>query len=71
MRCYFLRGGQLEGVNMLPRGLSDQNAIARAEKLCAKRKGPIDGFEVWDGARLIIKYSVQDADEPSGDDPGV
>ena len=55
-----------QGVNMLPRELSDQNAIARADKLCAKRKGPIDGFEVWDGARLIIKYSVQDADEPSG-----
>jgi hypothetical protein len=57
MRCYFIRAGQVVGVAMLALGLSDQDAIARAEKLCAKRKGPIDGFEVWDGARLVIMNS--------------
>jgi hypothetical protein len=57
MRCYFIRNGQVVGVGMLPPGLSDQDAIARAHKLSAKRKGPIDGFEVWDGARLVINYS--------------
>ena len=41
---------------MLPAEISDEDAIAMAHKLSAKRKGPIDGFEVWDGARLIIKY---------------
>jgi hypothetical protein len=58
MRCYFLRGGYVMGVGMLPPGLSDQDAIARAYKLSAKCKCRIDGFEVWDGARLVIMYSV-------------
>ena len=44
MRCYFLRGGQLEGVEMLPRGLSDPDAIARAETQSLKRRSPIDGL---------------------------
>jgi hypothetical protein len=61
MRCYFIRDGQVVGVAMLPSGLSDQDAIARAHKLSAKRSGRVDGFEVWDGARLIIKHSDQTA----------
>jgi hypothetical protein len=55
MRCYFLRGGQISGVEMLPRGLSDQDAVHRADRQSLKRKGPIDGLEVWDHARLIIR----------------
>jgi hypothetical protein len=55
MRCYFLRGGQIAGVNMLPRGLSDQDALGRAETQSLKRRGPIDGLEVWDRARLIFR----------------
>ena len=61
MRCYFIRNDHVVGVDMLPPGLSDQVAIAAAHKLSAKRKGPIDGFEVWDGARLVIKHSAQSA----------
>lgn len=30
MRCYFLRGGQIAGVEILPLGLSDEEAIAKA-----------------------------------------
>jgi hypothetical protein len=55
MRCYFLRGGQIAGVNTLPRGLSDQDALGRAEIQSLKRRGPIDGLEVWDRARLIFR----------------
>ena len=55
MRCYFLRGGQIAGVNMLPRGLSDQDALGRAQTESLKRRGPIDGLEVWDRARLIFR----------------
>jgi hypothetical protein len=40
MRCQFVRGCQVVGVGMLPTGLSDQDAIAMAHKLSAKRKGP-------------------------------
>ena len=50
MQCYFLREGHLVGVEMLPPGLSDEDAIARARTLSSKRKGPFDGFEVWDTA---------------------
>jgi hypothetical protein len=46
MRCYFLRDGHLAGVEMLPLGLSDEDAIAWAHILSSKRKGPLDGLEV-------------------------
>ena len=36
-----------------PLGLSDEDVIARAHTLSSKRKGPFDGFEVWDHARLV------------------
>ena len=36
-------------------GLMDEDAIARALILSSKRKGPFDGFELWDGARLVIR----------------
>jgi hypothetical protein len=55
MRCYFLLGGQIAGVEMLPDGLCDQCAVARADKQSSKRKRPIDGLEVWDGVRLVIR----------------
>jgi hypothetical protein len=55
MRCYFLRGGQIAGVNMLPRGLSDQDALGRAKTQSLKCKGTTDGLEVWDRARLIFR----------------
>jgi hypothetical protein len=44
MRCYFLRA-------------LDEDAIARAHTLSSKRKGPFDGFEVWDDARMIFSYA--------------
>ncbi len=55
MRCYFLRGGQVAGVDMLPRGLSDKEALAKAETQSLKRRGPFDGLEVWDRAGLIFR----------------
>jgi hypothetical protein len=53
MLCYFLRDGHIAGVEMLPVGLSDEDAITRAHTLSSKRKGPLDGFEVWDHARFV------------------
>jgi hypothetical protein len=55
MRCYFLRAGQIAGLNMPPRGLSDQDALGKAETQSLKSRGPIDGLEVWDRARLIFR----------------
>jgi D-serine deaminase-like pyridoxal phosphate-dependent protein len=56
MQCYFQRDGHLAGVEILPLGLSDEDAIMRAHTLVSKRKRPLDGFEVWDRARFIIKH---------------
>ena len=61
MRCYFIRDDHIVGVEMLPPGLSEQDAISRAHTLFAKRKGPIDGFEVWDGARMVTRHSAPGA----------
>ncbi len=55
MWCYFLHDGHLAGVEVLPPGLSDEDAIARAHILSSKRKGPFDGYELWDGARMVFK----------------
>jgi hypothetical protein len=59
MRCYFLRNGRIAGVEILPPELSDEDAIARARTLFSKRKGPFDGFEVWDRAGLRTKTWVR------------
>jgi hypothetical protein len=48
----FSESRRLEGVEVLPAGLSDEEAIARAKALLAKRKGPFDSFEVWEGSRF-------------------
>jgi hypothetical protein len=56
MQCYLLRDGHLAGVEMLPPGLSDGHAVARAHILSSKRKGPLDGFEVWDHGRAVFRH---------------
>ena len=68
MRCYFLRGGRIAGVEILPLGLSDEDAIARAHTLSSKRKGPFDGFEVWDRARFVFRRPPS-AGTPEADPP--
>jgi hypothetical protein len=74
MRCYFLRGGRIAGVEILPLGLSDEDAITRAHTLSSKRKGSFDGFEVWDGARFVFRRppsaETLRADPPSAPTPG-
>ena len=56
MRCYFLNDGHIAGVEMLPLGLSDKDAMARAHMLSAKRMGPFDGFEVWHRGRCVFRF---------------
>jgi hypothetical protein len=55
MRCYFLNDGHIAGVEILPPGISDKDAIARAHVLSLKRKGPFDGFEVWHRNRMVFR----------------
>jgi hypothetical protein len=67
MWCYFLHGGRIAGVEVLPPGLSDEDAVARAQILSSKRKGPFDGYELRDGARLVIRDPDPCAETPEVD----
>jgi hypothetical protein len=64
VRCYFLHNRRIAGVEILPAGVSDEEAIARAQALAAKRKGPLDSFEVWEGGRLVFRGPLADATDP-------
>jgi hypothetical protein len=55
VRCYFMKAGHIVGVEELP-GLSDQEAVEKAHLLFAQRKDPLDGFEVWERARVVLQY---------------
>jgi hypothetical protein len=61
MRYYFFREGRLAGVDVMPEGLSEEEAIARANVLLAKRKGSFDSFEVWEGSRLVFRQPLRAA----------
>lgn len=59
MRCYFMRKGHIAGVEILPEGLSDAEAVERAKQVFAERQEQnvrYDGFEVWDRARHIYRW---------------
>lgn len=55
MRCYFIRGGHIADVDELTE-FSDEEAIAKAHVLFSKRKDLFEGFELWDGARVLIGH---------------
>jgi hypothetical protein len=54
MRCYLMRKGHIESVEVLDVG-SDAELIAQGKAHFARRGG-FDGFEVWDGKRRMRKY---------------
>ena len=55
MRCYFLRGGHIVAVEELT-GLSDEDAIAKAQVLFSESEIPVGAFEVWDQTGVIIRH---------------
>jgi hypothetical protein len=55
MRCYFLRGGHIESFEELTQ-LSDEEAITKAHALFSERKHLFEGFELWDGPRVVIGH---------------
>jgi hypothetical protein len=50
-----MKAGHIVGVEELP-GLSDQEAVEKAHRLFAQRKDPLDGFEVWERASVVLQY---------------
>jgi hypothetical protein len=62
MRCYFMRGGRIQGVTFLQAG-PDDALIKEARSALAQQAGQhFDGFEVWDGTRFVYR---SDATSPS------
>ena len=55
MRCYFLRGGRIVAVEELT-GLSDEEAIAKAQVLFSESEVPVGAFEVWDQTRVVVRH---------------
>jgi hypothetical protein len=59
MRCFFMKGGHVVGVEMLP-DLSDEEAIEQSHVLyAATLSGLYDGFELWDRARVVTRHEGQ------------
>jgi hypothetical protein len=69
MRCYFMRGGRIQGVTFLKSG-PDDALIAEAKSAIAQHAGQqFDGFEVWDGTRFVYRSdasSTQSGTERAG-----
>ena len=64
MRCYFMRGGRIEGVTFLKSGPDDaliEEATSAFKQHAAQH---FDGFEVWDGTRFVYRSAVTST--PSG-----
>jgi hypothetical protein len=55
MRCYFMKGGHIVAVELLD-GLSDTEACDKALELFDARTDGVEGFEVWDRARIVTRY---------------
>jgi hypothetical protein len=69
MLCYFMTRGHIVDVEMLG-GLSDEEAVAKAKLLFSEHEGPIQGFEVWDRARVVCRHHPDLKDEPEKPDQG-
>ena len=56
MWCYFMRGGHIAAFEELT-GLSDEAATTKADALLSERKHLFEGFELWDGTRVVARHS--------------
>jgi hypothetical protein len=56
MRCYFMRDGKIENVEMLQDG-PDEDLIQQAKLLFDQHKAieRYDGFEIWSGKRFVYR----------------
>jgi hypothetical protein len=55
LRCYFLKSGHIVGVEEML-GLSEFEAIEKGRTLFETRKTAVDGFEIWERARVVMQY---------------
>ncbi len=64
MGCYFLHAGHVVGVELLPLGHSDEDAVTRATCYPQSVRRPFYGYELWDGDRLVIRRPHPCAETP-------
>ena len=61
MRCYFMRGGRIEGVTLLKSG-PDAALVEEAKSVFAQQAGQqFGGFEVWDGTCFVYRSDATSA----------
>lgn len=62
MRCYFMRNGHIEAVEILS-ATDDEGRIAESRQLFEARgeKLRADGFEVWEGGRFVYRFPEEQA----------
>lgn len=56
MRCYFMRAGRIENVELLKDG-PDEELIKQAKHLFQEHNADqkYDGFEIWSGKRFVYR----------------
>ena len=66
MRCYLIRRGRIEAVEMLGVG-TDADLVAQADDQFQKHGGAqrYDGFEVWAGSRFVYRLAVEKQEQPT------
>jgi hypothetical protein len=57
-----MRDGHIFDVELLP-GLTDEQAIAKGHELFKARKDKLDGFEIWDMARVVVQHPPPETTE--------
>jgi hypothetical protein len=57
MRCYFMRDGHIQAVEILS-STDDQSRIEEARHLFETKGKPryADGFEIWEGPRFVYRF---------------
>jgi len=60
MRCFYMRNGHIQAVDFLDPD-PDEALIDQARALFRKKTDqPLDGFEIWDGARRVHVHPGED-----------
>ena len=60
MRCYFMRGNRIEGVEYLTTA-PDEDLIREAQAKFFERRAAehCDGFDVWEGKRFVYRFPTR------------
>jgi hypothetical protein len=62
MRCYFMRDGHIAAVELFDGKPDDDTDTDLARGLFNVRsKEHFDGFEIWDGKRVVFRYPRPDS----------